>query len=137
MCVQRFVLTNILASQLGPPKPKFLAPPLIWIIHFGLFLAHLHCAHLHCFLLHFGLLDQDYWIIIGLTVDLDYFVICRFGGCENSLETYNDFAYSSILLVWVTHLQNRLTMKKCRRFYIYMIKIVFNLGHLNGNNEQE
>ena len=26
--VQRFVLTNILASQLGPLKPKFLAPPL-------------------------------------------------------------------------------------------------------------
>ena len=29
MCVWRFVLTNILALQLGPPKPKFLAPPLI------------------------------------------------------------------------------------------------------------
>ena len=28
VCVQRFVLTNILASQLGPPKPKFLALPL-------------------------------------------------------------------------------------------------------------
>ena len=29
MCVQRFVLNNILTSQLGPPKPKFLAPPLV------------------------------------------------------------------------------------------------------------
>ena len=29
MCMQKFVLTNILALQLGPPKPKFLAPPLL------------------------------------------------------------------------------------------------------------
>ena len=28
ICVQRFVLTNILTSRLGPSKPKFLAPPL-------------------------------------------------------------------------------------------------------------
>ena len=28
MCVWRFVLTNILALQLGPLKPKFLTPPL-------------------------------------------------------------------------------------------------------------
>ena len=28
MCAYRFVLTNILASQLGPPKSKFLALPL-------------------------------------------------------------------------------------------------------------
>ena len=31
VCVQRFVLTNILASQLGPPKPKFMAPPLLHV----------------------------------------------------------------------------------------------------------
>ena len=33
MCVYEVVLINILVLQLGPPKQKFLAPPLTIYIH--------------------------------------------------------------------------------------------------------